>query len=105
LFEVLPRSGYNTEVNKHVYLYDIVFYTAPPKFINLVPSATAAKARKISAGEFERSITFHVKFRNRHWHWLPVSCNKDTETRDGLGLPGRHGCGDKRLSIKIVYAG
>ena len=104
-FEVLPRSGYNTEAKKHLYVYALVIYRTLPKFLNLVPSATASKARKINAGEFERSITFHLTFRNRNWHLLPLTCSKDSETRDGLGLPGSHGCGAKRLSIKIVYAG
>ncbi len=104
-YEVLPSSAYNTEAKKHLYLYDLVIYRTLPKYINLVKSATASKARKINAGEFVRVITFHVRFSRRGGLWIPVSCSKDTELRDGLGLPGSHGCGAKRLSTKLVYAG
>ncbi len=106
LYEILPSSGRITESKKHIYLYQMFFTgTTPAKSFTLATSATASKAVKINAGEFENVITFHVKFRNRTQHWLPASCTKDSENLDGLGLPGRHGCGAKRFSSKAVYLG
>ena len=104
LYVSLARSAYATEVGKHVYLYDAFFLKQPTTF-TLVPKATASKARKVNAGEFYNLITFHVKFRSRSQSWVPASCSKDTESRDGLGLPGHHGWGEKRFSAKTVYLG
>jgi hypothetical protein len=105
LYVGLPSSAYRTEVGKHIYLYQALFFGKNPTAYSLVPSATAAKAKKVNAGEFYSLITFHVKFRNHSQKWAPASCTKDTESRDGLGLPGKHGCGAKRFSAKTVYLG
>ena len=105
LYVALPRSAYRTEVGKHIYLYQALFFGRQATTYALAPKATASKARKVNAGEFYSLITFHVKFRNLSQHWLPASCSKDTESRDGLGLPGKHGCGEKRFSAKTVYLG
>ena len=103
-YEVLPSSAYKTEVKKHLYLYDTVIYRTVPKYIYLSGSAKASKARKVNAGEFVRALTFHVTIR-RGGFFIGVSCSKDTETVDGLGLPGKHGCGLKRFSSKATYLG
>ncbi len=105
LYVSLAHSAYATESGKHVYLYDALFFGKQPTTFSLVPKATASKAHKVNAGEFYNLITFHVKFRNRSQFWAPASCSKDTESRDGLGLPGHHGCGEKRFSAKTVYLG
>jgi hypothetical protein len=105
LYVRLPHSAYATEAGKHVYLYDSFFFGKQPITFNLVPKATASKARKVNAGEFFNLITFHIKFRSPSQRWVPASCSKDTESRDGLGLPGHHGCGEKRFSAKTVYLG
>jgi hypothetical protein len=105
LYVSLASSAYKTEAGKHVYLYQALFFGKQPTTFSLVPKATASKARKVNAGEFFNLVTFHVKFRNRSQNWLPASCSKDTESRDGLGLPGHHGCGVKRFSAKTVYLG
>ncbi len=105
LYVSLAHSAYATEAGKHVYLYDSFFFGKLPTTFFLVPKATASKARKVNAGAFYNLITFHVKFRSPSQKWLPASCSKDTESRDGLGLPGHHGCGEKRFSAKTVYLG
>jgi hypothetical protein len=105
LFELMPRSAYNTEVKKHVYLYERVGYPKLPTFFSLSTSAKASKALKINAGEFERVLTFFIKLRRGGANWETSSCTKDTESRDGLGLPGHHGCGASRFSAKTVYLG
>jgi hypothetical protein len=105
LYVNLPSSAYKTEAAKHVYLYEALFFGKHPTTFSLTPSATASKAHKVNAGEFYNLITFHVKFRSPTQNWDPASCSKDTESRDGLGLPGHHGCGEKRFSAKTVYLG
>ncbi len=103
-FTVLPSSAYRIEAGKHVYVYDIIFPPVP-SFFTLSRSGTASTARKINAGEFEKVITVHITFRNSRQRWFIVTCTKDTESRDGMGLPGHHGCGAKRFSIKAIYLG
>jgi len=38
-----------------------------------------------------------------NWNW--TSCNQDTEAQDGMGLPGRHGCGARRVDVSASYLG
>jgi hypothetical protein len=104
-FELMPSSAYNTEVKKHVYLYERVGYPRLPKFFTLSTTAKASRARRINAGEFERLLTFYIKLRNGGAAWFTLACTKDTESRDGIGLPGSHGCGAKRVNAKAPYIG
>jgi hypothetical protein len=105
LFELMPRSAYNTEVKKHLYLYERVGRPTLPRFFSLTTSAKASMARKINAGEFERNLTFFIKLGRGTTRWNTSQCTKDTESRDGIGLPGHHGCGAKRFSAKAIYLG
>ena len=104
LYQTMPSSAYNTEVKKHLYMYLLVGHPNFPKYFSLSTSARASKARKINAGEYEQVLTFHVKLRGRT-QWIAASCTRDSESRDGLGLPGKHGCGNKRFSITTAYLG
>jgi len=38
-----------------------------------------------------------------NWNW--TSCNQDTEAQDGMGLPGRHGCGARSVDVSASYLG
>jgi hypothetical protein len=55
------------------------------------------------------AVTFNVSYRffvgNHGYYWSWIACAKDSETTDGLGLPGTHGCGAKRLSDNTNYLG
>jgi hypothetical protein len=67
-----------------------------------VPSVS--KARRISAGKFENTISFTFAVGSDGWYWNWATCSKDTESKDGLGLPGYHGCGTLSRISGIVYA-
>ncbi len=102
---LLPASAYSTESAKHPYLYIIVpgKHDKLPKYATLSTKSTSSKPTKINSGEYE--LTFH--FTGPDKAYVPLACTKDSETVDGLGLPGRHGCGDKRVLVKdaLVYLG
>jgi type 1 fimbria pilin len=99
LFTILPSSALSTEIGKHLYTYfglnlSTTGEPPPPKWLNLnagQPSVT--KARKINAGEFETTVTFTFTIGNDGWFWLWDACARDTLGKDGMGLPGHHGCG------------
>lgn len=105
VYMYVPTSAYRTESRKHVYLYLAVGYPALPRDYTLSPTATQTKARKTGAGVYERTLTWHIRLRNGGARWRTAGCTKDTEKRDGLGLPGRHGCGRRHVSRKAVYLG
>ena len=112
IYTILPRSTLGVEMSKHLYPYvGVNLSTAsgtppPPKWLYLNaghPSVSAA--RRISATEFETTLTFSVTVGNDayylDWSW----CAKDTLRRDGLGLPGSHGCGARRVLRTVSYLG
>lgn len=107
----VPPSAYRTETAKHWYLYSRLRLAprhkpAPPKFLDLNRSATASKPRRLRASQFR--ITIRYAFRiGRHdaFRWKINFCTRDSERKDGLGLPGRHGCGDRQISAKRAYLG
>jgi hypothetical protein len=102
--QILPASAYNTESHKHVYMYLAQWYSAkhPAKWYNLTKSAKTSKPKRISGHEFELTFTWYIHTRAGQNYWLPLSCTKDSEAKDGLGLPGHHGCGAKRVSVKAA---
>ena len=104
---VLPPSAYKTESRKHVYMYLAQWYSAkhPAKWFYLSRTATTSKVKRINSGEFELTYTWPVHLRTGQNYWLPLSCTKDSVAKDGLGLPGGHGCGAKRVSAKVTYLG
>jgi hypothetical protein len=104
---VLPASAYKTESRKHVFMYLAQWYSAKhkAKWFYRSRTATTSKVKRINSGEFELTYTWHVQLRTGQNYWLPLSCTKDSVAKDGLGLPGRHGCGAKRISVKATYLG
>jgi hypothetical protein len=104
---ILPASAYRTESRKHVYMYLAQWYSAkhPARWFYLARTARTSKVKRISSGEFELTYTWYVHLRTGQNYWRPLSCTKDSETKDGLGLPGQHGCGAKRVAAKTTYLG
>lgn len=99
----LPPSAYQTETRKRVYLYLAQWKSGRrAKWFYLTRAASATKPKSISAGEYAQTVTWHISLKAGRY-WETGICAKDTETRDGLGLPGRHGCGDKRASWAQIF--
>jgi hypothetical protein len=104
---LLPASAYRTEAAKHVYFYLATFASLRhlPKWLYLSTASSASKPKRINAGEFEVTLTWRISLAHGQKYWIPVACTKDTETKDGLGLPGHHGCGAKKVSATAAYIG
>jgi hypothetical protein len=106
----LPKSAYKTESRKHVYLYIAIgdsHGTNPglPKDYTLTKAGSVSKPTRVNSGEFRETLTYNVPIRNSRTDWVPNACTKDTESKDGLGLPGHHGCGNKHVPRSTLYLG
>lgn len=105
LYTVLVASAYRVEAGKHWYPYLTIMHTTRrPKYLYLTKAASVTKARRINAGEYVVNVTFHIAVRGATY-WYQTLCVKDTEARDGLGLPGSHGCGASRVLLTSTYLG
>lgn len=108
---IVPASAYRTESSKHVYMYLGVnrSHGAPstkePKYLTLSKVSTASKARRISATDFQIILTFKIPFDGKNIRWWPNACSKDVESKDGIGLPGHHGCGAAKVRSNAAYLG
>ncbi len=107
---VVPASTLKDEISKTLYFYLGVNLAARkippvPKWLTLDTHATISKPKKIGARRFERTISFSFRIGNDAYHWIWDVCTKDTEAKDGLGLPGHHGCGAKRVRSSVEYLG
>jgi Protein kinase domain len=107
----VPASALATELAKRWYPY-FNLSLAPskeptsPKVLLLGagdPHVTAS--RRVSATEFELSITFTFRIGNDAYYWNWNTCSADTEAADGIGLPGHHGCGSKSVLASAAYLG
>ena len=111
IFSVLPRSALRIEMSKHLYPYfglrlGATSVPPPPRWLyRNAGHASVARARRISAGEFETTLRFSFRIGNHSYHWNWLSCSKDTVSRDGLGVPGHHGCGARRVLRTVGYLG
>jgi len=107
----VPASALSTEMRKYAYPYfgiNLGSTSVPPKPAWLYRNAANGKvtaSRRISAGEFENTLTFSFTIGTHSFYWLPSFCTKDAVTTDGLGLPGSHGCGASRISSSVAYLG
>lgn len=102
-FTILPAAAYKFEVGKKWYLY-MTISKSLPRYLHLTRSASASKARKVNANEYEVTLTFHYSAPTPNYFW-GGACTKDTESKDGLGLPVHDGCGNLRVSSRATYLG
>ncbi len=61
--------------------------------------------RRVSASEFGFTVSFSFRIGTSAYAWNWSACAQDTEAENGLGLPGHHGCGDRRLPAAQAYTG
>ena len=97
----VPTSAYKNESTKHTYLYAAVGYPKIPKVYTLTTKGKVSRARKISKTEFELTVTWYIRLSRHHaTNWKLNFCEKDTESRDGMNLPGHHACGHREVTVK-----
>jgi hypothetical protein len=107
---VPTRLAYRTESVKPWYLCFVLLNPSHPKLPRYLPrykNASASKAHKVTALSYRVTFTFHytTHIANPGDYVIALGCTKDTESKDGLGLPGHHGCGAKRISLLAPYFG
>lgn len=96
----VPAAAYKTESTKHTYQYAAVGYPKIPSVFTL-SKGTVSKAHKVSATKFELRLAWYIRVRTSGTtRWKINWCEKDTESRDGMNLPGHHGCGNRKVSVK-----
>jgi hypothetical protein len=111
IFTVLPSTALRVEMSKPFYPYFGINLsttgTPPaPRWLYLKAGhASVSGARRISAGEYERTLTLSFTVGNDGYNWDWTVCVKDTLSRDGLGLPGSHSCGAGRVLRTVSYLG
>jgi hypothetical protein len=106
-----PSSALGTEMAKHVYPYFGVNLNAkklppPPAYVTLnADHVRVTKTRRLSATEFTNTLTFSFTIDHDDATYVAFMCTKDVVFKDGLGLPGSHGCGARRISTLAPYVG
>ena len=111
IFTILPPSALKFEMSKHLYPYFGLRLGAsaippPPKWLYLnAGHASVSSPRRISAGEYEQTLKFSFTIGNHSYNWSWTACLKDFVSKDGLGLPGHHGCGASRVLRTVAYLG
>lgn len=111
LYWVLPSSALSVEMRKHVYPYfglNLAPVVEPPLPAWLYLNAGHARvsaSRRISASEYENTITLTFTVGQDGYHWDWATCTKDTVSTDGIGLPGHHNCGARKIPRTVAYLG
>jgi serine/threonine protein kinase len=111
LREFVPASVLHAELPKQWYPYfglRLAAAKAPasPGLLLLgAGGAHVTQSRRISAGEFDLTITFSFQVANHAYSWNWSACAKDTEAADGIGLPVPHDCGSQRVHASAAYLG
>jgi hypothetical protein len=111
VFAIVPNSALHVEMKKHFFPYfglNLGSVRVPPPPGTLVVFAGHAHTTppgQINAGEFVRTVTFAFTVGGHSYAWAWLECTKDSESIDGLGLPGSHGCGTSQVPRTVAYLG
>jgi len=106
----LPASVIKQESRKHVYAYFVLALSPThepplPKWLHLDHRTRIGGIRFTSSTEYEQTFTRRFTIGTDAYRWEMNWCTKDTEAKDGVGLPGRHGCGNRRVRSNARYLG
>jgi len=109
----VPPSALGTELAKRWYTYfglTLSKSAALPKGPAVLQlgagSPKIGTPRRIAADEYAVTVTFSFPIGKKGaniWFW--AACAPDSETADGIGLPGAHGCGAKAIPAVHSYLG
>ena len=107
----VPPSTMRTERPKAWHLYfglklSRIGIPSRPKTLKLGGGhARVVSTKKVNSHQY--AMTFALSFRvgNEGYSFVVAACQRDTESTDGMNLPGHHSCGNKFISSKIRYLG
>jgi hypothetical protein len=111
MYVPVPPSKLHRELGKRVYAYFGITRSAsgtpaPPKVLTRnAGHVSVAKSRRVSAGEFEVTMKYSFWIGKDSYYWLWHACQKSTESKDGLSIPGSHGCGAKTIKTSTYFVG
>lgn len=105
-----PASVLYREGHKHIYSYfglrlNPTTEPPPPKELKLVNFFVYSSLVKVSSTEYKFHLHFSFKVGTNAYYFAINLCTKDTESADGMGLPGHHSCGDTKIPRNIKYLG
>lgn len=105
-----PASSLKTQMGQAFYPYFAVNLSktkaSPPKYLYLnAGKATVGKTVRVHADEYRVTVTYTFTVGKDAYDWNWLACAKDVEAVDGVGLPGHHGCGAKKISVNVTYLG
>jgi len=106
----LPPSVAKTELAKPFYDYlglSLANGGSPPapKFMRLRHDWKTGPKTGGARGEHSISFQFSFSATARHYVYVVDVCTIDTESLDGFGLPGHHGCGSTVVPVSTGYLG
>jgi hypothetical protein len=112
-FEITVKmvpSSVKTELGKHRYAYFALNLNPtkeppPPTELKLVTPYELGPAQQVSSSSYRYSLKFRFWIGSEGYYWAWNLCTKDTVTKDGLGLPGSHSCGDATIPANLKYLG
>ena len=94
IYTIVPSSALGVEMSKPNYPYFGINLTtaagvpSSPRWLYLKAGhASMSSARKISAGEFENTVTFSFTIGNDGYHWAWTGCTKDAVSRTASACP------------------
>jgi serine/threonine-protein kinase len=109
----VPPPALGTELSKRWYTYfglTLSKSATPPKGPAVLQLAAGSPKigtpRRVSANKYAVTVTFTFpigKKGSNTWFW--AACAPDSETADGIGLPGAHACGAKAIPAVHSYLG
>ena len=109
---LVPPSALRAEMSKTPYVYfafNVSKKARPPvpQRVTLgAGNARVAGVQRLSADQFMVTVTFSFAAgAGYHTNYLVLLCLKDAVTADGVGFPGRHGCGNPSLPNSASYVG
>jgi hypothetical protein len=108
----VPAGAVGTEKAKQWYVYIGVRLgrrggpsPKAPAYLRLDGQATASAPVSLSRTSYKVTLSFSFRIANLPYTWRWTACTKDTESRDGTGLPGHHRCGASKVRASIGYLG
>ncbi len=110
IYTKIPASAYRTESGKRTYFYFGLKLSATgrpsnPKWMLLDKKAKISKPTRVSPTEFKITLSWSFRINNDGYSFVWAFCSKDSEAKDGINLPGSHGCGKAKLPTSISYIG
>jgi serine/threonine protein kinase len=109
----VPPPSLSSEMSKRWYTYFGLNMSksakapAGPAVLHLgAGSPTISAPKQVAADEYAVTVTFRFPIGKKDGYtWLWAACVQGSETTDGVGLPGTHGCGAKAISTAHSYLG